>query len=122
MTKAEQNELALLWMQRARSDLILCKIALHTTEVLPEDICFHAQQSVEKAVKGLLISLDIAFPKTHSIGVLLDLLKVAGLSIPPNIDEADYLTQYAVQTRYLGDWDRFQKTKQKKHTNSLRLS
>jgi hypothetical protein len=34
MINEDPNELAFLWIQRAKSDLNLCKIALHTTEVL----------------------------------------------------------------------------------------
>jgi HEPN domain-containing protein len=53
-------------------------------------------------LKGLLLHLSIAFPRTHAIELLLDLLKNAGSEIPPRIDEAFILTQYAVETRYPG--------------------
>jgi HEPN domain-containing protein len=36
---------------------------------------------------------------------LLDLLKEAGFDLPPEVDEAFVLTQYAVQTRYPGAWE-----------------
>ena len=68
-----------------------------------EDACFHAQQSVEKALKGLLSQRSIIFPRTHVIEVLLDLLKNASIIIPPDVDEAFTLTQYAVETRYPGN-------------------
>ena len=93
------------WLQRAKSDLQLGKAALHTKDVLPEDASFHAQQCAEKALKALLLSLEISFPKTHAIEVLLDLLKEEGYKIPNNVDEAFELSQYAVQTRYPGDWE-----------------
>ena len=93
------------WLQHAKSDLMLGKVALHTEDVLPEDASFHAQQCAEKALKALLLSLGIPFPKTHAIEVLLDLLKEAGISIPDNVDEAFELSQYAVQTRYPGEWE-----------------
>lgn len=93
------------WLRRSKSDLQLGKAALHTQDVLPEDACFHAQQCAEKALKALLFQLDISFPRTHAIEVLLDLLKSNELNIPNGVDEAFELSQYAVQTRYPGEWE-----------------
>lgn len=72
---------------------------------MPEDACFHAQQCAEKALKALLLQLEIAFPRTHAIEVLLDLLKTRGITIPDEVDEAYELSEYAVQTRYPGEWE-----------------
>lgn len=36
---------------------------------------------------------------------LLDLLKAAGVNVPAEVDEAFVLTQYAVETRYPGEWE-----------------
>ena len=93
------------WLQRARSDLNLGKAALRTKGVFPEDACFHAQQCAEKALKALLLKLGIDFPRTHAIEVLLDLLKAQGMEIPSGVDRAFELSQYAVQTRYPGEWE-----------------
>ena len=49
--------------------------------------------------------MDISFPRTHAIEVLLDLLKSNELNIPNGVDEAFELSQYAVQTRYPGEWE-----------------
>lgn len=35
--------------------------------------CFHAQQCIEKILKGRLLAYGIAFPKIHDLEVLLDL-------------------------------------------------
>lgn len=48
---------------------------------------------------------QIAFPRTHVLETLLDLLQVNDIAVPTNVDEAFALTQYAVQTRYPGDWE-----------------
>lgn len=82
------NSVALAWLRRARSDLQLGRVALRSKGVLPEDACFHAQQCAEKALKALLLSLGVDFPRTHVIEVLLDLLKSQGLNIPTGVDEA----------------------------------
>ena len=100
-----QAEIIQAWLQRARSDLQLGRAALNTAGVLPEDACFHAQQCAEKALKALLLQRQIPYPRTHAIEVLLDLLKIQGEPVPENVDEALILTEYAVQTRYPGEWE-----------------
>ena len=37
--------------------------------------------------------------------MLLGLLKAGGISISKDVDESFELSQYAVQTRYPGDWE-----------------
>lgn len=81
------------------------KAALIKPGVLPEDACFHAQQCAEKALKALLLLRQISYPRTHSIEVLLDILKLKGEHVPENVDETFILTEYAVQTRYPGEWE-----------------
>ena len=55
------------WLLRARSSLKLGKAGLRTQGVLPEDVCFHAQQCAEKALKGMLTHLSIQHPRTHAL-------------------------------------------------------
>jgi HEPN domain-containing protein len=102
MNDPEPTNVAELWLQRARSDFHLGEAALHTPGVMLEDACFHAQQCAEKALKALLLHQGINFPRTHAIDLLLDLLKNAGVTVPPDIDEAFVLTDYAVEARYPG--------------------
>ena len=71
-----QVEIVPAWLKRARSDLQLGRAALNTPDVLPEDACFHAQQCAEKALKALLLHHQVHYPRTHSIEVLLDILKM----------------------------------------------
>ncbi|MEI7990061.1 MAG: HEPN domain-containing protein [Chloroflexota bacterium] len=105
MNSMQPLDLPLHWLERARSDLNLADVALRTPGVLYEDACFHTQQCVEKALKGYLTRLGISFPRTHVIETLLDLLKENNILIPDAVDEAFTLTQYAVQTRYPGEWE-----------------
>lgn len=105
MNDLQMPELIQTWLERARSDLNLGRAALNAQGVLPEDACYHAQQCAEKALKGLLTAREIVFQRTHVIETLLDLLKANGVVVPDNVDEAFELTQYAVQTRYPGEWE-----------------
>jgi HEPN domain-containing protein len=88
------------WLSRARSDLILAKAA--GGGIYLEDLCFHAQQAAEKAVKALLIRHRVDFPYVHDLADLLTLLEKTGLSLPEPIRQSAKLTRFAVFTRYPG--------------------
>ncbi|MCC7185242.1 MAG: HEPN domain-containing protein [Acidobacteria bacterium] len=60
---------------------------------------FHAQQSVEKALKAWLASLGVRFPKTHDLQQLLDLLASAHVDTA-GIEAFVDLNAFAVQYRY----------------------
>jgi HEPN domain-containing protein len=94
------------WIQRARSNLVRAKQGRQSEDILYEDLCFDAQQAAEKCLKGLLIYLGKNAPRTHSIGHLLNVLrKGCKIAVPGEINEAIILNEYAVTTRYPGDWE-----------------
>ncbi len=88
------------WLNRARSNLALAKSRVPGAYL--EDLCFEAQQAAEKAVKAMLISLDVEYPYVHDLAHLLSMLEDAGESIPDEVRKAEELTPYAVFTRYPG--------------------
>jgi HEPN domain-containing protein len=69
-----------------------------------DNVCFNAQQCVEKYLKALLITQGKEFPKTHDLGELMALLP---LRLRPTLDieDLDKLTDYATVTRYPGDYE-----------------
>ena len=69
-----------------------------------EQVCFHAQQAAEKAIKAVLLSRGIDFPLTHDIEELLEIAESSGMELTEDIQEASILTPYAVETRYPGYW------------------
>ena len=88
------------WLRHAHSDLALAR----TTPLPPilfEDLCFHAQQAAEKAIKAILVAYDIPTPRTHNLRTLFDLL-LAEVSVPVDVQEAAGLSDYAVARRYPG--------------------
>jgi HEPN domain-containing protein len=100
------SELWHLWFKRAKSNLARAELGRKTPDILYEDLCFDAQQAAEKALKGIMIFLEINTPKTHSIGYLLRLIEESGkVQVPESLKEAVILTDYAVTTRYPGDWE-----------------
>jgi len=90
------------WLRRARSNLARARADRSLPDVLYEDLCFDAQQAVEKSLKALLVHGKIAFPKTHAIADLLTLAQRGGIEIPDEILQASELTEYAVEARYPG--------------------
>ena len=86
------------WMLRAFSNLNIAKS--QQSGVFLEDLCFNAQQAVEKAIKAVLIKYDIDFPYTHNIAELLTLLQKSGHELNEFLTQSAGLTLYAVSTRY----------------------
>jgi len=91
------------WLRRARSDLALACASL-PPDVLYNELCFHAQQAVEKSIKAVLVERSIEFRKVHSIAYLIGLLP-PDIGLPPEAVEAASLTSYAVIARYPGDYE-----------------
>ncbi len=92
------------WMNRARSDLLLANNRIEG--VYLADLCFHAQQAAEKAIKALMIQRDIEFPYVHDLIRLLALLDEAGCGVPERVMAARELTRYATASRYPSLHDR----------------
>ena len=90
------------WLAHAESDLNLARVAREQKDVLPEQTCFHAQQTAEKALKAVLLFKGIDFPLVHDIEELLELAKQNGLALPREVSDAGTLTPYAVEARYPG--------------------
>jgi HEPN domain-containing protein len=90
------------WLAHAESDLSLARLARDRREILPEQVCFHAPQAAEKALKAILLHRGIEFPLIHDIEELLEIAKAGGLALPPDVVEAGALTPYAVEARYPG--------------------
>jgi len=99
MKKQEQIE---EWLRRAESNLERARAGKMSDKVLYEDICFDCQQSVEKALKGLLVSFEIDFPYTHAISKLITLIESLGIDVPEKVKKSVVLSIYAMDARYPG--------------------
>lgn len=87
------------WMVRARSDLAIATTPL-PENALYEDLCFHAQQAAEKALKAVYQHYEWEFQYTHDLNKLITGLEQRGLDVPERIIETDVLTRYAWESRY----------------------
>ncbi|MBF0137243.1 MAG: HEPN domain-containing protein [Magnetococcus sp. DMHC-1] len=86
------------WLQRAKGDLAIAKMPL-PSDACYEDLCFHAQQAAEKAVKAVFRYRGFAFRYTHDLERLLTELEGTGEIIPEDVRMADDLTTFAWETR-----------------------
>lgn len=91
------------WLDRSRSNLERARLDKLSPHIMYEDICFDCQQSVEKALKALMVLKNIEFEYTHNIGLLVKTLEDNHIEVPDNIKKSASLSVYAVRTRYPGD-------------------
>jgi HEPN domain-containing protein len=89
------------WLRLARADLVFASVPLPPGG-LYNILCFHAQQAVEKSLKGVLMHYQVWFRPTHDIAALVAAVRQAGIDWPRELAGADELTRYAVFTRYPG--------------------
>ena len=96
----EQREYAAVLLRRAESDLRACRRLAEDAAMEDDVIGFHAQQAVEKALKGALVLAGIPFPRTHDLDFLLTRAEGHGLQVPPELAESEWLSPWAAQLRY----------------------
>ena len=90
------------WLAFARSDLDAARALQRDPEHYPRQVCFLAQQSAEKALKALLVLLDIEFPHTHDLDRLRESVP-PGWRVKAEFPQLYALSIWAVESRYPGD-------------------
>ena len=88
------------WLNRAASDLAIARAKIEGAYL--EDLCYHAQQCVEKAFKAVLLHRQRGFPYIHDLAELANRIELSGLPLPADIRDVVGLTEYAVEGRYPG--------------------
>ncbi len=89
------NEESKRWLRFAEEDLQMAQLA--ASQEIYNQVCFHAQQSVEKALKALLIEQGHSPPRTHRLGDILALLDIEPFT--SNL-EIQLLDRFYIPTRY----------------------
>jgi HEPN domain-containing protein len=93
-------EHARLLLAMAEKDLKALR-GMGNQEIFSDEIFgFHAQQSVEKALKGWLTVKGVAYPRTHDLGELMALLHANNVELPESFLGLADLADFAVQYRY----------------------
>ncbi len=97
-----QGEVARQWIEKADHDLVAARHTLGLGDDCPYDIvCFHAQQAVEKQIKGLLAFNGLRVAKGHDINVLIEQLPESARPALSKTEQVK-LSNYAVTVRYPG--------------------
>lgn len=91
------------WLVRAHRDLGMGRAVLDARPSYPDGAAFHAQQAVEKSVKGLLTWHGRVFRKTHDLGELGRLGVAVDPTLEPSLRSAAPLSEFAWRFRYPGD-------------------
>ena len=98
------NETVKEWIAKAEADYATAGRELRASASPNFDaVCFHAQQSVEKLMKGLLIHLGVTPPKTHDLTQLDRLLAPVCPDWAWPVEDLRYLSRAAVSFRYPGE-------------------
>lgn len=101
MNEADRWAESRRWLSYAEEDLAAAR-ALSDSGA-PRHVCWLAQQTAEKALKAVLVFLQIEFPFWHDLDALRNLVP-EGWSVKEAHPDLAELTQWAVQSRYPGDW------------------
>ncbi len=99
MSGPEQRTEALRWLKYAREDLAAAETMLKETAFVPRQACWLAQQSAEKALKAILVFLQIDFPKRHDLDMLRNLIPT-DWRVRSEYPDLAMLTEWAIEARY----------------------
>ena len=93
-----------IWVTKAEMDY-KASTDLHgrQEDTLPETVCYHCQQCVEKYLKAYLVMCGETPPRIHDLEALLTLCAVHDSGLNAMLDAVSSLTRYAVDIRYPGD-------------------
>jgi len=98
------KDLVSKWIKKAEDDLLTVERELSFEDPVTQTICFHCQQAAEKYLKAFLVYHQIYFTKTHKIIELLESCVTVDPSFRDELQDADNLTDYAVEIRYPDVW------------------
>ena len=96
---SQRDHIETLLRKAAQDEFALVLLLQH--DAAPEELVgFHAQQATEKLLKAALRRISVAYPLTHQIERLMDLLAESGYPVPAGLDGLRHLTPFAVEYRY----------------------
>ena len=98
------NGLVEEWVSKAEADARTAeREALATDEPNWDAVCFHAQQCIEKYLKGLLQHQGTDPPRTHDLWRLATLLTRVMPELEQDAEKLEWLSVFAVEFRYPGE-------------------
>jgi len=94
------------WLERGEEDLETAKILLDAKDI-PNQVCFHAQQAAKKYIKGFFAYHEKNIRKTHDLAALIAVGIVFDDSLKILREDAAFLGQFYIQSRYPDDYRQF---------------
>lgn len=94
---------ALRWLQFSSEDLEVAQQLIMKAPPAPRHACWLSQQAAEKALKAALVSEGKGVPRTHDLDALRNKLP-EGWAVRDTHDDLTELTEWAIDSRYPGDW------------------
>lgn len=91
------------WIKKAEADHRAAARLASGADPLHDQVCFHCQQVAEKYLKALMEEQGLTIPRTHNLVALLPLLTPHHGSLRSLRRGLDFLTRFAVDTRYPGE-------------------
>jgi HEPN domain-containing protein len=92
------------WVKKAERDFsTMIRESRVERDQNADAITFHAEQCAEKYLKGYLQEHDVAFPRLHDLGKILDLAVTIQPLLEAIREDCIFLTDFAVKSRYPGD-------------------
>jgi HEPN domain-containing protein len=88
------------WLKISAEDLQSAEVL--SDRKLFRPACYHAQQSVEKSLKALIVDRDFEIPRTHNILDLNNTAKQLGYSLEVTDEDAVFLSS-VYRARYPSD-------------------
>lgn len=101
------------WFARAEDDLVTARLLLKEN-TSPNQVCFHGQQAAEKYLKGFLAYHDNHIRKIHDLELILKHCQTIHSSFESLDSDAQFLTQFYIESRYPDDFIEFGREDAKK--------
>lgn len=98
LQKIDQN-----WFDFAVEDYELVIFLSKKDNRFNRSICFHAQQFVEKILKGVLEEEGVIPPRIHDINALCKKVEKLGIKVPLTENQSLLLSSVYIDTRYPPD-------------------
>jgi len=96
------NKLTEEWIEKAEKDHLVAVREMELTPPVPEAVCFHSQQCIEKYMKAILQENKVEPERTHDLDILLRKCNEFLPDLEHYRDEIIKLSVYAVNVRYPG--------------------
>ena len=94
------EEIVRQWLHKAANDLRNISNNLSAEEVPTDTVCFHAQQAIEKLLKGVLVANGRNATKTHDLVKLLSDVSDLIPELQSFEERFEEVSEYGVGVRY----------------------